>query len=106
MFFLGMVIERVALRPLAGRPIIMILMMTMGLDIFLHGTTLAIWGATSRPMNLGVSYDPLFLGPILLSRVNLMGAGVTAVLFVARSEERRVGQGWGRKWRSRWWRYN
>ncbi|HEX6956429.1 MAG TPA: branched-chain amino acid ABC transporter permease [Ferrovibrio sp.] len=83
MFFLGMLIERVALRPLAGRPIVMILMMTMGLDIFMHGTTLAIWGATSRPMNLGVSYDPLFLGPILLSRVNLVGASVAVVLFVA-----------------------
>lgn len=83
MFFLGLGIERVALRPLAGRPIIMILMMTLGLDIFLRGTTMAIFGGTSRPMGLGVSYDPLFVGPMLLSRIHLIGAAVSLVLFLA-----------------------
>jgi len=82
MFFLGMGIERVALRPLAGRPIITILMMTLGLDIFLRGTTMAIFGATARPMGLGVSYDPLFVGPMLISRIHLYGAAVSLVLFV------------------------
>ena len=83
MFFLGMGIEKVALRRLAGRPIVMILMMTMGIDIFLRGTTLAIWGGTSRSMNLGVSYDPYFLGDMLLSRIHMVGAGVAIALFVA-----------------------
>lgn len=35
MFFLGAGIERVALRRLAGRPVVMILMMTLGVAIFL-----------------------------------------------------------------------
>lgn len=83
MFFLGVGIERVALRPLAGRPIIMILMMTLGIDIFLRGTALAVWGGTARPLDLGVSYDPLFLGPILISRIHLIGAAVALALFVA-----------------------
>lgn len=83
MLGLGMGIERVALRPLAGRPVVMILMMTLGLDIFLRGTTLAIFGGTTRPMGLGISYDPLFLGDMLISRVHLVGAGVTVVIFVA-----------------------
>ncbi|MBV1896379.1 MAG: branched-chain amino acid ABC transporter permease [Rhodobacteraceae bacterium] len=82
MFFLGMGIERVALRRLAGRPIVMILMMTMGIDIFLRGTTLAIWGGASRPVNLGVSYDPYFLGDLLLSRIHIIGAAVALALFV------------------------
>lgn len=81
MFALGLGIERVALRPLAGRPIIMILMMTLGLDIFLRGTTMAIFGGTSRPMELGISYDPLFLGPVLVSRIHLIGAVVALVVF-------------------------
>ena len=76
MFGLGFGIERVALRRLAGRPVVMILMLTLGLDIFLRGTTLAIWGGTSRSMELGVSYDPLFLGDIFISRIHLVGAGV------------------------------
>ncbi|MBV1927653.1 MAG: branched-chain amino acid ABC transporter permease [Rhodobacteraceae bacterium] len=82
MFFLGMGIERVALRRLAGRPIVMILMMTMGIDIFLRGTTLAIWGGASRSVNLGVSYDPYFLGDMLLSRIHIVGAAVALALFV------------------------
>ena len=82
MFLLGMGIERVALRRLAGRPIVMILMMTMGIDIFLRGTTLAIWGGSSRSVNLGVSYDPFFLGDMLLSRIHIVGAGVAIALFV------------------------
>ncbi|MEQ8694764.1 MAG: branched-chain amino acid ABC transporter permease [Gammaproteobacteria bacterium] len=82
MFGLGMGIERVALRRLAGRPIVMILMMTLGIDIFLRGTTLAIWGGTSRSVELGVSYDPLFLGEILISRIHLVGAAVAVISFV------------------------
>ncbi|MBC7282077.1 branched-chain amino acid ABC transporter permease [Hoeflea sp.] len=83
MFFVGIGIEKVALRRLAGRPIIMILMMTMGIDIFLRGTTLAIWGGSSRPVDLGVSYDPLFVGDMLLSRIHIVGAGVAIALFIA-----------------------
>lgn len=82
MFGLGMGIERVALRRLAGRPIVMILMMTLGIDIFLRGTTLAIWGGTARSFDLGVSSDPLFFGDILISRINLVGAAAAVVLFV------------------------
>ncbi|MBS4045994.1 branched-chain amino acid ABC transporter permease [Ferrovibrio sp.] len=82
MFVFGMGIERVALRRLAGRPVVMILMMTLGIDIFLRGTTLAIWGGTSRSVDLGVSYEPLFVGDILVSRIHLLGAAVAILLFV------------------------
>ncbi|WP_138925310.1 branched-chain amino acid ABC transporter permease [Sulfitobacter sp. BSw21498] len=83
MFFVGIGIEKVALRRLAGRPVIMILMMTMGIDIFLRGTTLAIWGGSSRSVDLGVSYEPLFVGDVLLSRIHIVGASVALALFVA-----------------------
>ena len=78
---LGIAIERVALRRLAGRPIVMILMMTLGLDIFLRATTLAIGGGTARPLRIGISDDPLFLGPLLLNRAYVAGAVVAIVLF-------------------------
>lgn len=83
MFGVGLGIEKLALRRLAGRPIVMILMMTLGLDIFLRATTMTIWGGTTRPMGLGVSFEPLFLGDILISRIHLLGAGVAIALFVA-----------------------
>ena len=62
MFGIGLGIERVALRRLAGRPIIMILMMTLGLEIFLRAGSMTIWGGTSRPMPVGISDDRCFSG--------------------------------------------
>jgi branched-chain amino acid transport system permease protein len=81
MMAMGMGIERVALRRLAGRPIVMILMMTLGLDIFLRAVTLVVGGGTARPLDIGISNDPLFLGPILLNRAYLVGAVVALGLF-------------------------
>lgn len=83
MFCIGIGIERVALRRLAGRPIIMILMMTLGLDIFLRGTVLAIWGGSGRPMAIGISDESLFLGPVLINRNYAVGAAVALALFGA-----------------------
>ncbi|NBQ86212.1 MAG: branched-chain amino acid ABC transporter permease [Betaproteobacteria bacterium] len=81
MFVMGVGIERVALRRLAGRPIVMILMMTLGIDIFVRATAMTIWGGSGRPMPLGISDAPLFLGPLLLNRAYVVGAAVTLVLF-------------------------
>lgn len=82
MFGIGLGIERAALRRLAGRPIIMILMMTLGLEIFLRAGAMTIWGGTSRPMPVGISDDPLFLGPLLINRTYAVGAAVAVVMFV------------------------
>lgn len=82
MFLAGMGIERVALRRLAGRPIVMILMMTLGIDIFVRATTMTIWGGSGRPMQIGISDAPLFLGPLLLNRAYVVGAVVSLLLFI------------------------
>jgi branched-chain amino acid transport system permease protein len=77
----GVGIERVALRRLAGRPVVMILMMTLGLDIFVRATTMAVGGGTARPLRIGISDEPLFLGPLLLNRAYVVGAVVALLLF-------------------------
>ena len=82
MFLVGVGIERVALRRLAGRPIVMILMMTLGIDIFLRAASLAFWGGSGRNMPLGISDAPLFVGKLLVNRAYAVGAAVTLVLFV------------------------
>ena len=81
MFIIGLAIERVALRRLAGRPIIMILMMTLGLEIFLRAGSMTIWGGTGQPLPLGISDDPLFLGPMLINRAYAFGGVVALVMF-------------------------
>jgi len=83
MFLAGMGIERVALRRLAGRPIVMILMMTLGIDIFIRASNMTIWGGSGRPLDIGISDEPLFLGPLLLNRAYVVGAVVSLVLFTA-----------------------
>ncbi|MBC7376053.1 MAG: branched-chain amino acid ABC transporter permease [Burkholderiaceae bacterium] len=82
MFLVGVGIERVALRRLAGRPIVMILMMTLGIDIFLRAASLTFWGGSGRNMPLGISDAPLFVGKLLVNRAYAVGAAVTLVLFV------------------------
>lgn len=77
----GMGVERFALRRLAGRPIVMILMMTLGLEIFLSAIAMTVWGGTARPLRLGISDDPLFVGPLLLNRTYVVGAVVALLLF-------------------------
>jgi branched-chain amino acid transport system permease protein len=81
MFVIGIGIERVALRRLAGRPIIMILMLTLGLEIFLRAGSMTIWGGTARPMPIGISDSPLFLGPLLINRAYAVGAAVAIAMF-------------------------
>jgi branched-chain amino acid transport system permease protein len=81
MFGVGMTIERVALRRLAGRPIIMILMMTLGLEILLRAGSMTVWGGTGRPMPIGISDDPLFIGPLLINRTYAVGAAVAIAMF-------------------------
>jgi branched-chain amino acid transport system permease protein len=81
MFGVGMAIERIALRRLAGRPIVMILMMTLGLEIFLRAGSMTIWGGTGRPMPLGISDAPLFVGPMLINRAYAFGAAIAVLMF-------------------------
>lgn len=82
MFFLGAGIERVALRRLAGRPVVMILMMTLGVAIFLEATAMSFGGGSGRNLYIGISDEPLFLGPLLLNRAYAVGAVVSLILFV------------------------
>ena len=81
MFGVGIAIERFALRRLAGRPIVMILMMTLGLDIFLRAGAMTVWGGTTRPIQLGIDDSPLFLGPLLINRAYAVGGVIAVAMF-------------------------
>ena len=81
MFGVGMGIERTTLRRLAGRPLVMILMMTLALDIFVRAAAMVAWGGTNRVLPLPISSDPLFIGPILINRSYVAGGVVALLLF-------------------------
>jgi branched-chain amino acid transport system permease protein len=79
MVVLGFGLERVVLRPLIGRPIIAVVMATIGLAAVLRGTATLTFGAGTRAIVMPVSDEPIFLGPVMLPPVQLVGAGVSLV---------------------------
>ena len=84
MFFLGRGIERLALRPMVGQPVIMVIMLTLGLEIFLRGLTPALFGPVKKRLDIGLDTAPIIIGPILIDRAYLL-SGVVALLLIGLS---------------------
>lgn len=75
-------LERVVLRPLIGRPVISIVMATIGLAAIIRGLGPLIFGAGVRSIPLPFSDDPLFWGPLMLPPVQLAGALVSVTFLI------------------------
>ena len=78
----GFGLERVVLRPLIGRPIIAVIMATIGLAAVLRGAAPLFFGAETRALSLPISDEPIAIGPITLPPVQLVGAGLS-IAFLA-----------------------
>jgi branched-chain amino acid transport system permease protein len=70
-------LERVVLRPLLGRPIIAVIMATIGLAAVLRGTATLAFGGGTQTIPLPISDSPLLLGPLILPPIKLVGAAVS-----------------------------
>jgi len=70
----GFGLERVVLRPLIGRPIIAVIMATIGLATVLRGAAPLFFGAEPRSIALPISDEPFALGPFMLPPVQVVGA--------------------------------
>jgi branched-chain amino acid transport system permease protein len=79
MVALGFGLERIVLRPLLGRPIIAVVMATIGLAAVLRGVAVLAFGAGTKAIVLPIGDEPLYLGPVMLPPVQLVGAGVSVV---------------------------
>jgi branched-chain amino acid transport system permease protein len=77
MVALGFGLERVVLRPLIGRPVIAVVMATIGLAAVLRGTATMAFGAGTRAIVMPVSDEPFQLGPVMLPPVQLVSAGIS-----------------------------
>ncbi|GAA5084199.1 MAG: branched-chain amino acid ABC transporter permease [Alcaligenaceae bacterium] len=84
MFIFGMLAERFLLRKMVGQPIIMIVMLTLGLEIFLRGFGPGILGAAPKQISIGVSLAPIIIGDVFINRIYLVG-GVIALLLIGAS---------------------
>ena len=79
MIALGFGLERVVLRPLIGRPVIAVVMATIGLAAVLRGVATMAFGGGTRAIVMPVSDEPFELGPVMLPPVQLVGAAVSLV---------------------------
>lgn len=80
MFALGLVVERLLLRRMVGQPIIMIVMLTLGLDILLRGLVPGILGTTPKPLDLGIGFAPVIIGDVFINRTYLIGGAIGMVM--------------------------
>jgi len=81
MYFAGILVERLLLRRMIGQPIIMVIMLTLGLEILLRGLVPGLMGSTIQSLDIGISQMPLFLGDIFINRAYLVG-GIIALGFI------------------------
>ena len=82
---LGIVLERIILRPLIGEPIISVVMVTIGLSSILQGLTHLIWSPDFRSFPEIFPPEPLDLGIAIVPSGLLWGfifAAVGTVIFI------------------------
>jgi branched-chain amino acid transport system permease protein len=82
MIAFGFALERVVLRKLIGRPVIAVVMATIGLASILRGVGPTFFGAGTKNLPLPISDEPFILGPLFVPPIQLLGAGVS-LLFLA-----------------------
>lgn len=70
----GFGLERIVLRPLIGRPVIAVIMATIGLASMLRGAAPLFFGAETRSIALPIADEPIALGPVTLPPVQVVGA--------------------------------
>ena len=82
MIVFGFALERVMLRKLIGRPVIAIVMATIGLAAILRGLgPFGIFQGT-RPLPLPLPDEPFLLGPLFIPPIQLVG-GIVSLGFLA-----------------------
>jgi branched-chain amino acid transport system permease protein len=82
MIAFGFALERVMLRKLIGRPVIAVVMATIGLAAILRGIGPTTFGAGSRPLPLPIPDEPIVIGPLFIPPIQLVG-GLVSLMFLA-----------------------
>ena len=79
----GFGLERVVLRPMIGRPVIGVIMATIGLAAVLRGFGPLVWGAATKALPLPIPDTPIVLGPLLIPPIQIVGAATSLVFLAA-----------------------
>lgn len=84
MFLFGLVVERLLLRRMVGQPVIMVVMLTLGLEILLRGLVPGVLGSAPKSIDVGIGFAPVIIGDVFINRTSLVG-GAVALLLVGAS---------------------
>ena len=82
MVVFGFALERVMLRKLIGRPVIAVVMATIGLASILRGVGPFTIGAGTKSLPLPIRDEPFEVGPFFFPPIQVLGA-VVSLLFLA-----------------------
>jgi branched-chain amino acid transport system permease protein len=99
MVVLGILTERIVLRPLVNQPQITLFMATIGLSFFIEGLAQLIWGTNVRRLDIGLKDEPI---PAVLERFDMaissfdltaaLVAGVLVIVLAVFFQVTRVGR--------------
>lgn len=81
MVLLGYLVEKLVLQHLIGRPVVAVIMATIGLAAFLRGLAPFFWGIETRNVPLPISEDPIFVYDVLMNRLELVAAVGAMLVF-------------------------
>jgi branched-chain amino acid transport system permease protein len=80
---LGLLVERIFLRPLIGEPILTVIMVTVGLSFVFRGVIGLIWGTDTLVFNPPVfPSQPIYFGNIVIGQVYVWGFVAAALLLL------------------------
>jgi branched-chain amino acid transport system permease protein len=79
----GFGLEKVVLRPLLGRPVVAVIMATIGVAALLRGWGPLVLGIETRNLPLPIGDEPINIGPASLPPIQVLGAVVALLFFVA-----------------------
>lgn len=79
MFGVGVLVERLLLRRMIGQPVVMVIMLTLGLEILMRGMVPGLLGSSVKRLDIGISQAPLIVGEVLINRAYLAGGGIALV---------------------------
>ena len=91
---LGMLIERLILRPMIGEPVISVIRVTLGLSSILKAIVQGIWGTDTRPFPEIFPSTPVQIGPLPVSQgyiYSLVCVAILLLLFTLFFKYSRVG---------------
>ncbi|RJX20494.1 MAG: branched-chain amino acid ABC transporter permease [Ammonifex sp.] len=77
---LGVLVERMVLRPFIGEPVISVIMATIGLSSLMRGVTQLIWGTDTMIYPPVFPQEPVNLAGVVISQVYLWSLGLAILL--------------------------